>query len=44
VPSPEVLRARAHAIEAHWPLPARKWLKVLRHGVPVVDSSSENEG
>ena len=44
VPSPEVLRARAHAIEAHWPLPARKWLKVLRHGVPIVDSSSENEG
>jgi spermidine synthase len=33
-PSREVLRARAEAIEARWPLPASKWLKVFK---PVQD-------
>ena len=33
-PSAEQLRARAEAIEAQWPLPARKWLKVLKPLLP----------
>ena len=29
-PTREQLQARAEAIEARWPLPARKWLKVFK--------------
>jgi hypothetical protein len=39
VPDRDTLHARAEAVQSHWKLPARKWLRLLRPWTAVVEGS-----